>query len=208
MKFYEDDLQGLVDVMTKHTTNPFLKIEVDENGFTHEYEDADSLLEDASLPTHILDFEVTVQCDEGRLYISYDSGSFTEFSTFSIRGEDRWVRTKKSDLEQYFSNNKNTLRTLLRKDRWKIVFSLLLAGLVSLFLLFLSGPSAAYYGFLGVFNILWLGGLMAFQRFYPYSLMYRRDEPFKRYPKQILKATVTLIGVIGAAITIYRFIPV
>lgn len=204
LQLYEDDLQGLLDVMMEHTSNPSVEIEVEENGFTHNYQDVRELLDDAALPTHILDYDITVRGDEGRLYISYNSNRLSGYSSYRISGDDGWVRTKKSDLEQYFNNNGDGIRTLLKKDRWKAVISILVAGFISLIVAFLDDQSTAFYTFIAAFNVFWIASSWGYNRLYPYSLIYRKDEPYKSYPKQIVKALITLIGVIGAAITIYN----
>lgn len=200
------ELEGFVEVIKKHTTNPSVEISVSEGGYTHNYSSVDSLIDDSSLPDHILEYRIEVRGEEGSVNVRYNSKNGYSTHSYSIRGDDDWVKTKKSDLENYFSHQRNFIRTLFEKDRWAFAGSMVLSVMAASVAYVLSTPKVSFYTFLGSFNLYWFAGLFGMNRIYPYSVLQISDIKYNYKFQKALKAIATLVGVVAGAITIFRYL--
>jgi hypothetical protein len=126
--FDPDDFSNLVGLIDQETENATHEITIKYDGFTRTFTSADELFDDDSLPQSLNGFKLESDCDNGTVEISASYGELDDANLF-IRGDSPWIEQMRSQIERYFNERKNRVRTLLRGIRMEILSTLFTAGL-------------------------------------------------------------------------------
>lgn len=203
-----DDLMKLEDILERHLSSSEISVKVGSKGFTRRYKNVDEMLDDSTLPPRIYDFELSLSGNEGECTIRGNSTGMTPtLNDVSISGEEDWVKTKKSDLDEFFTHKQNRIRTIFEKMRYVFPISLLLAGISSIPALLINGVGSFYLFLLITFNIYWMEGLFGINFLYPYSIIFtERGVTYRPYLKKIVSWLFGIVAVVAGVLTIINYI--
>jgi len=204
-----DEFKDLVEVMERHLSSTDTKIQVGSGGFTRTFDDVDELMDDSSIPPYILDFKITVQGDEGKCTLNTDSfGMLSISNDVWISGDEDWVKTKKTDLDEFFSHKNNRMRTILEKMRFLFPVCLLFASLTAIPFHLILGGQWAYWIGLGSYNIYWIFGIFGLNAIYPYAMLQTKEgHTYRPYLKKLVSWIIGLITVVAGVLTIVNYLP-
>jgi len=202
-----EEFRGLISLIKKDCTSAEVSIGIESNGFKKEYSCFDDLLSDHTTPSVILNFIIRTRCDEGRCSIRYDSEGLVAIRHCSISGEEQWVKSKKNDLELFFSQKGNSIRSRSEKSRYLLIGCLIAAIPPTAFLNQYLGAELRPSTFMISFLPLWMVGLFCQNYVYPYGIL-KKDVDVSHRPllRRGIEGLIGLIIVTSAAITIVDFI--
>lgn len=197
----EDDIEALVDELKDGVDDADIIIKLHQQKFTHEYSDFHDILSDRTLPDFILSYEFILDCDDGRVKITTDEDENT--ISLWVSGEQDWTRQKSSNIEAFFDNRGDRIRTIFQR-RAEVITS----GLVvlSTMLIFVSGfgdeigvTSFGEVLLVGFFGFI-LGGMLKIivEYLHPYTLIRLSDRTLRPYVWRLLKWA----GILAAILTI------
>lgn len=203
-----DELKDLEQIMKRHLNSAKTEIQVGSGGFTRSYDTVAELLNDSSIPAHILEFEITVRGDEGTCKLKTNSsGTISTSNRIYISGDEDWIKTKKTDLDEFLSRKNKRLRTILEKMRFLFPLSMLLGLVTALPVYLSSGGQLAYWVGLGSYILYYFLGMFGLNYVYPYAMIQTEEgRKYRPYLRKLISWFVGLITVIAGVLTILNYL--
>ncbi len=205
VEIVEDEFLDLEQILIGDCDASETSYSIHDGDTTYEFASADAVLDDPTVPNFVREFDMAVECTQGSAEIHADNSANTKLEV-SLYGRESWVKQKRSDVEMFFENKADDVRTFLDRNLGLEIVAVLVAGGVS-YLLYWFGIGA-WWGIVNMSDVtrIALAALVVtaasrrvFNRFYPYVQIVFKSEK-ELFP--FLRKLAYVIGLASALISI------
>lgn len=173
-----EEIEDLEQVLQNDGSNSSMNYKMIDGSTVYTFDSAVELLNDATVPDFVREFSISLECDSGILEINSNSEDAGDPIQLSINGAPKWARSKRAEVQDFFSTKKDKFRTFAEGGfRLELIVGAILTAVVYLL---------RWAGFAGDYGITTQGDINRvvfvgvavtflsedlFNYFYPYTLL-------------------------------------